>query len=220
MDSSGQTDIYRYDINDRSVSRITTTPESEYSPTVMPGAGCFSAVRVESDGTQRLWQFDLDGTEPRLVLTKVDSVGYHTWVDDSTLGLFVLGEPHTLRIADRREDTDRIAAYDIGRSLHTVPGEAVVSFVHLAGEDEWWITLFDPETWESKRLVKTLPQSQDFVWTPGGDMLMAHGSRLFRWSEGNEWTEIADLDRYGLQNITRLAVSPQTHWLALVADDS
>src|SRR5262245_9489234 len=31
-----QTDIYRYDITPRTVTRVTETPESEYSPTVTP----------------------------------------------------------------------------------------------------------------------------------------------------------------------------------------
>src|SRR5215470_4164666 len=31
-----QTDIYRYSISSREVSRVTDTPESEYSPTVTP----------------------------------------------------------------------------------------------------------------------------------------------------------------------------------------
>src|SRR5258707_11489719 len=74
-----QTDIYRYDIAAGRVARVTNTPESEYSPTVTPDGAHISVIRVEADGTQRLWRFTMDGTEPELVLADVKPVGYHAW---------------------------------------------------------------------------------------------------------------------------------------------
>lgn len=219
-DTSGATDIYRYDIVAATVTRVTNTPESEYSPTVIEGGRSFSTVRVEADGAQRLWQFDIDGTLPRLVLTDVDSVGYHTWIDDRTLGLFVLGEPHTLRIADTRKDTDRIVAFDIGRCIHAVPGTSELSFVQITGDDESWITCFDTDSGEFVRLVTTLPGSQDYVWLPNGGMLMADDSVLFVWAGDDEWTEVDALGAYGITGITRLSVDASGEWLTLVADDS
>src|SRR5881394_3042302 len=50
----GQSDIYRYDLATKEITRVTNTPESEYSATVMPGNQRFSVVRVEMDSTQRL----------------------------------------------------------------------------------------------------------------------------------------------------------------------
>src|SRR5712671_3589767 len=97
-----QTDIYRYDIAAGRVARVTNTPESEYSPTVTPDGAHISVIRVEADGTQRLWRFTMDGTQPELVLADVKPVGYHAWGDDHTLALFVLGQPATLQIADTR----------------------------------------------------------------------------------------------------------------------
>jgi hypothetical protein len=219
-DTSGATDIYRYDIEQGTTTQITRTPESEYSPTIMKGKHSFSTVRVEADGAQRLWQFDLDGANPRLVLTAVDSVGYHTWVDDNTLGLFVLGEPHTLRIADKQKDADRVVASDIGRCLHTVRGTSVISFVQIVSEDGSWITLLDTKSGEFRRLVKTLPQSQDYAWMPDGGVLMASDSLLFLWAGVDGWKQVHDFGPHDVDNITRLAVGATGQWLALVADDS
>ncbi len=69
-----QTDIYRYDLASKQVTQVTNTPESEYSPTVTPDHG-LSVVRVEADGSQRLWRFTSDGGDPRVLLENVKPVG-------------------------------------------------------------------------------------------------------------------------------------------------
>src|SRR5205085_5230181 len=92
----GQSDIYRYDIGSAATTGVTTTPESEYSATVMPGGRRFSVIRVEKDSTQRLWSFALDGSDPRIVVESLKPVGYHAWLDATTLAMFVLGSPNAL----------------------------------------------------------------------------------------------------------------------------
>src|ERR1044071_6706481 len=62
----GQSDIYRYDFAGKASAQVTATPESEYSPTVMPDGKHLSVVRVERDSTQRLWAFTLDRKSTRL----------------------------------------------------------------------------------------------------------------------------------------------------------
>ncbi|HEU4693808.1 MAG TPA: hypothetical protein VFS23_35835, partial [Vicinamibacterales bacterium] len=44
-------DIYRFDIAAGKLSQLTTTNESEYSPTVTPDGRSFSVIQVEADGT-------------------------------------------------------------------------------------------------------------------------------------------------------------------------
>lgn len=215
----GQADIYRFDIARGFIVQSTDTPESEYSPTVVPGGGAFSVVRVEADSAQRLWQFNLDGGDPRLVLEAVDSVGYHAWADANTLALFVLGDPPTLQLADIRTGTVEVIAENVGRSIHKVPGRDAISFVHKVSDDEWWIRELDLATREITPLVRTLPGSEEYAWTPDGVLLMARGSTLYAWSRGDEeWREVADLGEAGLDNITRLAVGPRGERLALVAE--
>src|SRR5687768_4893278 len=92
---SPQTDVYKFDLQTRKVTRVTETEECEYSPTVTPDGRHLSVIRVEADGTQRLWRFTIDGKNPSLILTDVKPVGYHAWLDDKTLALFVLGRPAT-----------------------------------------------------------------------------------------------------------------------------
>jgi hypothetical protein len=55
----GQADIYAVDLRSRATEAFTSTPESEYSATPMPGGREIAVIRVERDSTQRLWAFPL-----------------------------------------------------------------------------------------------------------------------------------------------------------------
>ena len=123
-------DIYRYEIATERLSQVTKTPEAEYSPTVTPDGGYISVIRVEADGTQRLWQFALDGTQPELVFG-ISSPSDIMPGSATSLVLFVLGQqgqPATLQVADVQTGRAEIAATGIGRSLQRIPGGGV-SFV-------------------------------------------------------------------------------------------
>ncbi len=148
MRDGKQTDIYRYDIAGKKVSQVTSTPEPEYSPTVTPDRRSFSAVRVEADNTQRLWRFDLDGSNPRLVLENVKPVGYHAWIDDTHLALFVLGSgsaPATLQLADTTTGVASVAVTGVGRSVLVRPGKGTVSYL-ATGETPRVLKELDPRT--------------------------------------------------------------------------
>ncbi|HTI06754.1 MAG TPA: hypothetical protein VL549_15735 [Gemmatimonadales bacterium] len=216
-----QTDIYRYDLRDRTSVQVTTTHESEYSPTPLPDGKGFSVIRVEADSTQRLWAFNLDGTGARLVLDSIKPVGYHAWADDHTLVLFVLGSPSTLQIADSRSPgaAGTVVARDVGRSLQRIPGRAAVSFVQRDSVNGAWLEEVDARTHEVKKLVKTPPGADFFVWTREGIVLTASGTTLYQWDSqrGGDWQAIADFAPEGLMNVTRLAVSPNDDRLAIVA---
>ena len=213
-----QTDIYRYDIAGRTVARVTDTPEGEYSPTVTPDGAHISVIRVEADGTQRLWRFRADGTQPNLVLAGVKPVGYHAWADDRTLALYVLGTPATLQVADTQSGMASVVARGIGRSLQRIPGGATVSFVQREGS-VLHIRELDPKGGQIAPLVDAVSGAAeaDCAWTPDGVLLMAHQDVLYGWKRGDAaWKRIADLTALGLRGVTRLAVSPAGDRIAFV----
>jgi hypothetical protein len=220
-----QTDIYRYDIGSKQTTRVTDTPESEYSPTITPDRQHISVVRVEADQTQRLWRFTLDGQQPELVLPNVKPVGYHAWLDAHTVALFVLGQPPTLQIADVESDTVDTVARDIGRSIQRIPAAGAVSFVQRdpqeGGASPFWIRAFDLRMRQITELVRALPGSAapDVAWTPDGTLLVAHEGGLHGWRLGERsWKKIADLADVGVRGVSRLAVSPKGDWLAMVGE--
>jgi dipeptidyl aminopeptidase/acylaminoacyl peptidase len=212
-----QADIYRYDIGSAATTQVTNTPESEYSPTLMPDGKSISVVRVERDGTQRLWKFPLAGGAPSLILENIKPVGYHLWVDDHTLALFVLGKPNTLQLVDLRSGKAEVIAENPGRILRRVPHENKFSFVHKVSDQEWLIKTFDLKTRKTATFIKTFPGVEDYAWTPAGVLLMANGAKLFaRRKSDFAWVELADFSNAGLKNITRIAVSPKGDRIAVV----
>lgn len=221
-----QTDIYRYDIASKQTTRVTSTPENEYSPTVMPDRQHISVVRVEADQTQRLWKFTLDGRNPEVVLPNVKPVGYHAWLDGHTVALYVLGQPSTLQIADTETGAIDTVARDIGRSLQKIPNAGAVSFVQRDAPAQsgapptFSVRAFDLRMRQITELTRALPGATepDVAWTPDGTLLTAHEGALYGWRLGaRTWTKIADLDEIGVRGVSRLAVSRDGNWLALVA---
>ena len=218
-----QTDIYRYDIAAASTARVTNTPESEYSPTVTPDGGHISVIRVEADGTQRLWRFTSDGRAPELVLTNVKPVGYHAWADDHTLALFVLGSPASLQIADTATGGAAVLVTGINRSIQQMPGGGI-SFVQRSGTGTGAllsIRELDPKARRVTPLVEAVAGAReaDCAWMPDGTLVMADQDVLYGWKKGQgEWRRLADLAALGLHGVTRIAISPAGDRIAFVTE--
>ena len=101
----------------------------------------------------------------------------------------------TLQVGDALSGEIRIVAENPGRSIHRIPETEEISFVRKVSDGEWWLERLDPAAGTAMRITRTLPGREDYAWTPEGEILMGDGSRLFSWSEGSDWTEIADLSR-------------------------
>lgn len=217
-----QADIWRYDLATRRSTRVTDTPESEYSATPIAGGTAFSVVRVERDSTQRLWRFGLAGGEPALLLEGIKPVGYHAWLGDSTLAMFVLGQPATLQVAALGQAKGTVYASDIGRGLARVPGQRAVVFVQKRADGDRLVELaFLPGEFRTRTLIRTLPRQEFFAFLPDGRLLSATTDGVLHAWNGEcadkaRWIPIGSLGK--IRNVTRLAVSPDGKWLAVVAE--
>ena len=227
-----QTDIWRYDIASKGISRVTQTPENEFSPTPMLDGVRISAVTVEADGTQRLYAIAPSGPKIQrdVILPDVKPVGYHAWADDHTLALFVLGGgqgiPATLQLADTRTGAARVVATDIGRSVQRMPGAGAarhISFVQRERNGDHVrliVKELDPATGAIATLTPVVEGSReaDLAWTPDGTLLMVKDDVLYAWTRGQSaWKDVTSFARSGVRGVTRLAVSPKGDLLALVA---
>lgn len=151
---------------------------------------------------------------------KNQSVGYHAWGDEYTLGLFVLGNPPTFQLVNTQTGDGKILAEGVGRSMHKIPGQHAISFTTKPNDKIWWINRLGLDSQQITRLTQTLPGSEDYAWLPDGSMLMGSGSKLYRWQaeSPNEWQLLADFSADSLHDITRIAVSPDGQYLAVVSD--
>lgn len=215
-DSTG-TDVWRWDAVTGRGTAVTRTPESEFSPTPLAGGAGFCAVRVEEGGVQRLWRFDMDGGNARPVLAAVDSVGYFEWIDDATLAIFVVGEPHTLRVVDAATERETVVARDIGRFIRRVPGTRDIAFTMRNSDDSYRFFVFSQKLKEPAWLIDAPAAGQDAVWA-GGVLLASSGPQILmaRPAVGGGWTPVADVRAWGAASATRLAVSPDLDRIAVV----
>lgn len=218
----GRADIWRYDIATHRTTRVTSTPESEYSPTVMPDGKRFSVIRVELDSTQRLWSFALDGSDPQLVLTALKPVGYHAWLRPDRLVTYVLGTPSTLHVIDRDGTHDQTRARDIGRALNVIPGQDAFTFTQRDSTKALWIMVQAIDGGDAQPIIRASSDNEFHVWTPEAVLLTTSRGLLVRWNGAGgsdaKWIPSADLTANGVKNVSRLAVSPDGRWLAFVAE--
>jgi hypothetical protein len=68
-------------------------------------------------------------------------------------------------------------------------------------------------------LVETPSKSEDFAIAPDGTFFMGKDQKLMYLSskDPDTWKECMDLSLYGIQHISRMAISPDGRMLALVA---
>ena len=219
--SDGHADIWRYDFATHTAHAVTTTPESEYSPTIMPRFRGISVVRVELDSTQRLWRLDRDGGHPTLLFLQIKPVGYHAWASDSALALYVLGSPNALVLARPGSERADTMARNIGRALQPIPGRHAVSFVQIEDSTKSWLMALDADSATVQRLILLPPGAEFHAWLAGGLVLTSDGTALYQWDSRGaaSWQRVVELDALGLQGVTRLAVSAAGDRLAIVARD-
>ena len=208
-----QTDLIALDLLLKTQTRVTATPNTaEYSPTRMPGGKRFSAIRVEEDGNQRLWSFPIDRSDNgRPEFPKIFNVGYHCWLSDTLVALFIVGEdeqPHTLQVLGTKSQKPNRIGSNIGRCMIKRP-DGKLLFVQKATEQTWYLKTWDPKTNLQEIILKMPVGSEDFALLPDGTLLTGKGPKLYQFkpSRNADWKEIADLGKYGVQKITRLAVS-------------
>lgn len=221
MEGNGPSDIWRVALSDLTKTRVTSTPQSEYSATPMSNGTHFSVIRVElPDSTQRLWKFPFDGTAPALVLKALRPVGYHLWLDDANLATFVLGSPNALVLVDSRTERADTIARNIGRALVKVPDRAAFTFAQqgAARGDTTWISEVDVRTKAIRRIAPAPPRAEYHLWTKGGKLIAASGSSIFLWVD-DRWDVLADFSDLGVTGLSRLAINAAGDRLAFVAED-
>ena len=222
MMADGQTDILLFDYREQVRKALTPTPDSEYSPTVVPGGKYLSyIVQRKRNGDQDLVWYDLEELEEGFVLLesqRVGKIGYQAWLNAAEVILFVLGEPNTLHYRNVRTMQDTIIASNIGRSLHRIPGQDAFSFVQQVGQ-KWLIRSFNIATKRVTDLAESDAKSEHYnAWTSNGMLLESRGAELWSFnSKTNQWKPVRLPEALPHRKLSRIAV--QGKRVALVVDE-
>ena len=215
--NNGQTDIVILDLYEDKKRNITNSPESEYSAVMVPGYDTFAAVRVEEDGTQRLWYFHLVGkTKPSVTFDNLAPVGYHAWSDDHVL-MFILGTPTTLLMTDVKERNDKIVTSNIGRTIKAIPKTPDFAFERT--EESGEINIYKAfRNGRFELIVKKPENASDWTITQEGTFVTSIGSKVLAFNPkyDTDWKEISDLGSMASKGITRMAVNEDNTKIALV----
>jgi hypothetical protein len=217
----GRSDIKSYNYKRGETRSLTQTTEREYSPTLTPDKQFVSCIIQRDDGAQNLGKYPVGGGQPSVLIDNL-IVGYHAWVDHERLLLFVLGEPQTLHLYNVKTKEDKVLAEKIGRSLHKIPGQNAMSFVHKISDSEWLIKRWDAATSEITAITKALPGREDLCWTPDGRIVMSDGTNFFSIDPLNEkeWSGVSIKSGSELlTGVTRLSLNSKGNRLAVVVSE-
>jgi hypothetical protein len=204
-----QTDIYALDLKNWVKTQVTSTKQSEYSPQPMPDGVHFSVVRVESDGAQYLWKYPLDQSdEGEAIFPKIKNVGYYCWLNELSVALYLVGTPSMMHVANVNSGDSRFVVSNIGRGMQKLPNNEL-AFVYKRTETKNSVREMSRQTFRTRDLSFLPGNSEDFVCLPDGTLIVGNGSRLYKYNLNSDtyWMEIADLKKFGIENISRLAVA-------------
>lgn len=228
-DVNGATDIVRYDRTSGARTRVTQTPEAEFSPTPMPDGRSLSAVRVArptSTGeayteSQQLWRYDTTGRAIAPILG-MRRIGYHCWMSDGMVAVFVVGDeernvPHALRVVELTSRQSVTVASSIGRTLRMSPQNRL-TYVDKSDSTQWMLMSITQGE-ERGTSVLAMPRgSEDFVWLADGRVLMSSADGLLiAQQNGTAWSYTPVSGVLPLRGrIGRIAMSADGRTLAMV----
>ncbi len=215
------TDIKIYNYKTGTTSFLTNTPENEYSATVTPDGKFISCIIARKiPFAQDLGKYPVGGGEPVILVNNL-VVGYHAWLDNNKLLLFVLdsNRHNSLHYYDLRNKEGIVIAKNPGRSLWKIPGQNAMSFVDKTDSLSWKIKKLDIASMQISEIGPTLLKKEDMTWTSSGMIIMSDGSSLFSLQPGSGegWQKINIVNNNpSIQGITRLAVNADNSKSAIV----
>lgn len=223
FNDSGRSDIKTYNYQTNITKNFTTTNEREYSPTLTPDGKFISCIIQRDNGAQDLGKYPVNGGNP-VILVNYMTVGYHAWIDDKSLLLFVLDDTahNSLHYYNLITKEDVVIAYNPGRSLHKIPGEDAMSFVEKKTDEEWLIQKFDIKTRTISTITKAFTKREDLTWLKNDIMLMSDGEKLFSYNihDNKGWQPVMmEAGKIAVKGITRLAVNKPNNKIAVVMNE-
>jgi len=222
--ASGTTDVFLFGDASGEIFQVTDTPEDgEFSPRELGDATGIAFLHQNAEGVQHVTRSDFAG-ENRSVMIDLDPVGYFAFSGDGNqIAMFVLTEPFTLQVADLSTGDVNVVYENIDRALYaTTDGMGAIFTTPRDGDDGFRAMYYSFTDGEIEYLFDLPGASQDYALVDAPDGLVgafasSEGTLYYRTTNDIDWTPIADLSAYGLEGVTRMAVSDDSAKIAIVA---
>ncbi|NKI32699.1 nuclear transport factor 2 family protein [Croceivirga thetidis] len=215
---NNQTDIRKYDIKTGESTWLTDTPVgSEYSPTRIPNSVDISAIRLDTTGFQRLYEYKVKSGKSKMIL-KEAKVGYHLWMDKDLLVTTVLeGDGMDLKVFNLDNGLTYTFQKGVGRSLGKVPETGNFSYT-TTNDNGTRIWSVNAATGQGSGIT-TFRGSEDYCWLPDKTLITGNGNRLMGYnpSKDNDWRILHNFFDNDIYYISRMAVNPSGTKLAIVS---
>ncbi|MBS9463788.1 nuclear transport factor 2 family protein [Flagellimonas sp. 389] len=220
---NNQTDILRFNIEAGSTtSWITNTPDgSEYSPLKVPNKKAISAIRLDLDGLQRLYEYDIQTGDSKEILKDL-KVGYHVWYNDHILVSTILVEGRMdLVVNNLKDGTNQTFQKNVGRSLWKIPDSDLISYISKEKE-VWEIKSLNPVSGATKKITNTYKNAEDMCWLNSTIILAGAEKSVLKYDTSLDinWQPVITFKQDEINNISRIAVNPAGNRLAFVAEES
>ncbi|MBL7922790.1 MAG: hypothetical protein JNL88_01190 [Bacteroidia bacterium] len=222
MPDTLQSDIYEFHIRKKLIRQISNTPESEYQPQPIPfSKGKLSVVRVELEKTQKFYEMSLDGSAFELLMPNEDSVAYYSWMNDTTVGAFMLnGKGGYLQQFDMiPQQAIILMEGGFGRCLATIPGTNLLTYVQKGSDGKNTLMKYDMSNEERMPVLEFPAGVEDYCWGPEEIVYCGDKGVLYMYDtkdENAKWVNIGDFSK-SIGDFYRLAISPLGDKIAVVS---
>lgn len=217
-----QTDISEYNFTTQVKRWINSPTEgSEYSPQKFPSSDHLAAVRLDKDGRQRLYKYDIKTGKSSEVIEDLQ-VAYFAFFNDNKIMATVLDfEEMYLVLIDLPTKKVDTLFKGVGRSIQRIPKTDFMAYSLINDEQKLDLYMMDMNNKESFFICEIPKDVQDFVWMNDTQVLIGKESKLYMYDTLGEakWIKVASLEDYGIKNISRMAVSPDGKKIAVVGEE-
>lgn len=218
----GQTDIVMYDIKTGKKTYKNSTPKGgEYSPQRIPGSDDISAVRLDNNGLQRFYRYDINTGKSKEIIRSL-KVAYPVWFNKKIVVSAVIGKNSLdLVTSDLQYGSNLTLQKNIGRSLHKIPNSNEVSYISKR-TGTWEIRALNVGALRTRKIVELSGKYEDMCWLPDGSILQAKKNQILRFDPkvDKDWKVMAAINDSEIQNISRITVSPDGTKLSIVGEES
>lgn len=217
--NNGQTDIVEYNLSTQETKWFNElTPGGEYSPQKFPSKKDIAAVRLDLDGKQRLYNYEIDSGKSSELIKDLN-VAYFAFYNDEKILATVLGDTEmALGIIDLKKKTMDTLFDNAGRSIQKIPNLNFMSYTLINEVGKLDLYMMNMESQDSYFICEIPLDIQDYVWINDTQIIAGKNEKLYMYDtlgEG-EWTMVASLKEHGVKNVMRMAISPDGKKLAVV----